>query len=146
MLGDSLVRWAENRAQQRNQLNLQIPDINVIWDGHPSLRVQGLQAAIQHGILQGNKPSIIVVHVGGNNISSSNICQISQILKRAFVSNISQSHYCLDGHNPSFVMAEYTQHPCFCQSNGFKTKTREQKNETDPASVPIRQGNSPQHR
>lgn len=80
MLGDSLVRWAGERAKIKGKDNLGNADIKVIWDGHSSLTVQDLRTAIQHGILRGNKPYVIVLHVGGNNVSSSNTCQIAQIL------------------------------------------------------------------
>ena len=69
MLGDSLVRWAGERAKMKGQDNLGLADLKVIWDGRQSMTVQGLRTAIQHGILRGNKPRIIVLHVGGNNVS-----------------------------------------------------------------------------
>ena len=40
------------------------------WDGHSSMRVQELHSILQFGMLQGRCPSMIVLHLGGNNIDN----------------------------------------------------------------------------
>ncbi|XP_053392992.1 uncharacterized protein LOC128555234 [Mercenaria mercenaria] len=79
VLGDSIVHWAGERAVARNAFK----ENNMDWDGKSGMTVQELHSAIQYSILQGKTPTIIVLHVGGNNISSSNTCQIISIIKKA---------------------------------------------------------------
>ena len=80
MLGDSIVRWAGERAKQKN---LKFAERSVIWDGRSGMKVKELHSAIQHGILKGYKPKIIIVHLGGNDITSSNTCQIISVLTKS---------------------------------------------------------------
>lgn len=80
VLGDSTVRWAGERAKQNSA---KFADRSITWDGRSGMKVQDLHSAIQYGILKGYKPKMIVVHLGGNNLSSSNTCQIISILKKS---------------------------------------------------------------
>ncbi|XP_053390055.1 uncharacterized protein LOC128552982 [Mercenaria mercenaria] len=80
VFGDSLVRWAGERYGSKSINNA---DHKVIWDGKSETRSEELKSAIQRGLLKGYKPSVIIIHVGGNNVSSANTCKIISIVSKA---------------------------------------------------------------
>lgn len=80
ILGDSLVRWAEARAVERGTPNLRQPGVHIVWDGVSSRGIQDLHSAIQYGLLQGQSPAMIILHLAGNNIDNTNTWKIIKCL------------------------------------------------------------------
>ena len=56
------------------------PYFKLGWTQWPPSR--GSPFKIQLGLIQGRHPSMIFVHVGGNNIANTNQCKIIRLLKR----------------------------------------------------------------
>ena len=72
MIGDSILAHAGETADAKVTPNLGLADTDVDWEGHSSMRVQELQSILQFGMLQGRCLSMIVLHLGGNNIDNMN--------------------------------------------------------------------------
>ena len=63
MIGDSILAFA---------WELGLADTDVDWESHSSMHVQELHSILQFGMLQGRCPSMIILHLGGNNIDNMN--------------------------------------------------------------------------
>ena len=70
MIGDPILAHAGETASAKGTPNLGLVDTVVDWDGHSSMRVQELHSILQFGMLQGRCPSMIVLHLRGNNIDN----------------------------------------------------------------------------
>ncbi|MEW8547622.1 MAG: SGNH/GDSL hydrolase family protein [Candidatus Thiodiazotropha sp.] len=81
IVGDSIVRWAEARATERGTPTLTAAGISLNWNGRSSMSTLDLHGVLQFGLLQGLSPSMIVMHLGGNDIDNSNTCKIIKHLK-----------------------------------------------------------------
>jgi hypothetical protein len=80
IVGDSIVHWAGEQFHKRK--HSQFSNKQIDWDGKRGLRVEGLHPILQLGFIQGKAPSIIIIHVGGNNIYNTNQNKIIRILKK----------------------------------------------------------------
>ncbi|KAH3803670.1 hypothetical protein DPMN_131936 [Dreissena polymorpha] len=79
LVGDSHIRWAGERFHSRHRDTFK--NFTISWDGQSGLRVEDLHPVIQLGMIKGRTPEIIFLHVGGNNITSTNQCKTIRIIK-----------------------------------------------------------------
>ncbi|MES9882581.1 MAG: SGNH/GDSL hydrolase family protein [Sedimenticola sp.] len=68
ILGDSIPYWAGERARDRHQANLRIPEIAIGWYGVRGMRLRQLIHSIQLKVVFQTVPRLVVVHMGGNDI------------------------------------------------------------------------------
>ena len=94
VLGDSIVRWAGVQYHERARPS------SIDWSGYSGLKVEELHSKIQHGLLAGKDPKLILIHVGGNNITDTNTCKITRILQR-------EIKYICDTFHDSLVVWTY---------------------------------------
>lgn len=79
ILGSSIIRDAFRAARSRpGGLNLGLerlnPNLNIWWQGYAGLRIQQVHSHIQKMLnLTENPPTILVLHVSGNNIGHTRI-------------------------------------------------------------------------
>ena len=110
MIGDSILAHAGEMASDKGTPNLGLVDTVVDWDGHSLMRVQELHSILQFGMLQGRCPSMIVIHLGGNDIDNmihwKIVNKIRSIAKYIFC-NFPSFSVGLDRHFAAFLLEEH---------------------------------------
>lgn len=95
IIGDSLIKWAEDRAIFRNNYNLGVHDKRLIWSGYRGMHLDELLPKLQHNILFYPVPAMIIIHVGGSdlvNVKQAKLMKsISKVLK--YIAAIFPSSY-----------------------------------------------------
>ena len=83
MLGDSLLDWAGRRAINLGQPNLTLDrlHIRIHWKGQRGMTWDLLRQKLQWvGLHQ--HPSMIVIHLGGNNVLNTTVQKMGRIIRR----------------------------------------------------------------
>jgi hypothetical protein len=84
ILGSSFVYWAHRRACVRpvgRDLGLRRYGVVVSWHGFRGLRVDGVQSEIQQLLNYKPRPTIILLHVGANDLTKLKSVQLILNLK-----------------------------------------------------------------
>ncbi|XP_053401628.1 uncharacterized protein LOC128557690 [Mercenaria mercenaria] len=81
VLGDSIPYWAGVWAQDTNKLNLRLPDLTIDWLGVRGLHWQSFRQQIEAKVLFSSPPSIIFLHLGGNDLTDSTVVQIKRTME-----------------------------------------------------------------
>ncbi|XP_045203614.2 uncharacterized protein LOC123556739 [Mercenaria mercenaria] len=81
VLGDSIPYWAGVRARETGKEHLRLNGLTVEWLGVRGLHWSELRNQIEAKVLFSSPPSIIILHLGGNDITSSTTVQIKIIIR-----------------------------------------------------------------
>ena len=83
MLGDSILFCAGERAISLGQPNLTLDKlhVNVIWKAQSIMTWELLRQELQ-SVSSLQNPSVIVIHLGGNNVLSTSVQKMGRIIKR----------------------------------------------------------------
>lgn len=76
MIGSSIIVHAEEAAIREGRPNLGL-EAKITWEGVSGMKLQGLQQQLQTLMLRNrHDPTIIVMHLGGNNIAVEKIAKV----------------------------------------------------------------------
>lgn len=81
ILGDSIPFWAGKRARDTGKPNLRIRDVTIDWLGVRGLGWKNFRHHIEAKVLFSSPPSIIFIHLGGNDLTSASIVQIKRDMR-----------------------------------------------------------------
>ena len=81
VLGDSIPYWAGERAKETNKPNLKLPDATVAWWGVRGLRWCDFRRAVESQVLLSEPPRIILVHLGGNDLTTLSLLQLKKAME-----------------------------------------------------------------
>ncbi|XP_060590038.1 uncharacterized protein LOC132745207 isoform X2 [Ruditapes philippinarum] len=76
VIGDSIPYWAGNHAIQTGKKNLRLPGQTIAWLGVRGLRWSTLRREIEAKVLLSPAPSLILIHLGGNDLVHSHAYDI----------------------------------------------------------------------
>ncbi|XP_045158268.2 uncharacterized protein LOC123524265 [Mercenaria mercenaria] len=77
ILSDSILYWAGKRANDMGQPNLSLPNNTSIgWFGVRGLKWIDFHRQLQRRMLQNTSLRVIVIHLGGNDLTSISICSL----------------------------------------------------------------------
>lgn len=84
IIGDSLIRWAQERAIFRRAENLGFSreEVQVHWFGKGGMTWDDLKAKIQFLMMHMSTPLMIVIHVGGNSVVEKKLGTIIRSIDR----------------------------------------------------------------
>ncbi|XP_045202245.2 uncharacterized protein LOC123555718 [Mercenaria mercenaria] len=82
ILGDSIPYWAGVRARTTGKPNLRLPGKTIAWRAVRGLRWQTLRNCIEASVLLASPPKILVINLGGNDLTSRSILQIRNVIER----------------------------------------------------------------
>lgn len=82
VLGDSIPYWAGVRAKDTGKANLHLPGKVVAWWAVRGLSWSSFRHNVETQVLFSPPPEIIVIHLGGNDLTSKSIYQIKNIVLR----------------------------------------------------------------
>lgn len=82
VIGDSLVKRAEARANFRNAPNLSLPSRTVRWFGSGGMCWEQLRPKLQLTMIFEPQPAMILVHLGGNNLVETKQAKLMRAIKR----------------------------------------------------------------
>ncbi|XP_060570874.1 uncharacterized protein LOC132729148 [Ruditapes philippinarum] len=81
VLGDSIPFWAGQRAKNTGKPNLRLKDLTIAWWGVRGLRWQSFRHSIESQVLFSSPPSIIIVHLGGNDLADLPILNLKDVIR-----------------------------------------------------------------
>lgn len=83
VLGDSIPFWAGMRAVQRGQPDLRLPEgTTIAWWGIRGMGWRQFIPSLQLDVALRSPPKIIIIHLGGNDITSHTIGGIARLIKQ----------------------------------------------------------------
>lgn len=80
MLGDSIPFWAGTRAVSTGKADLKLDGRTIAWWGVRGLRWSDFRRSVQSQVLLSPSPSVIVLHLGGNDLHELSICKIKRCM------------------------------------------------------------------
>ena len=96
MLGDSILAWAGVYAIQRGTPNLQLPSPHSVgWYGIRGMSWTQFTHSLQLRILFQAPPKVIMIHLGGNDLTHTGILPIFNLIRRGI-------NY-ISGHAPMHI-------------------------------------------
>ncbi|XP_060583688.1 uncharacterized protein LOC132739884 isoform X2 [Ruditapes philippinarum] len=85
ILGDSIPYWAGNYAKNAAKENLGLKDVSIAWWAERGLRWGGFRRLIEMQVLLSFPPSIIFIHLGGNDLVSVNTVQLRLLIEQEII-------------------------------------------------------------
>ncbi|XP_071481802.1 uncharacterized protein [Diadema antillarum] len=82
IMGDSIVRRAKERAAATRQLQLGTP-YTIQWHGQGGARLKDVERMVNNGLRYSAPPSIVVLHLGTNNIGQMDACSCRAAIRTA---------------------------------------------------------------
>ena len=79
---DSIVRRAKERAAATHQLQLGTP-YTIQWHGRGGARLEDVERMANNGLRYSAPPSIMILHLGTNNIGQMDACSCRAAIKTA---------------------------------------------------------------
>lgn len=81
MVGDSIPYWAGVRAVTTAKPNLRIQGKTIAWWGVRGLKWADFRHSIQTQVLLSSPPSIIIIHLGGNDLTSISLIKLKKVIE-----------------------------------------------------------------
>ena len=81
VVGDSLPFWAGEHTKAMGKPNLGIPNISIAWWAVRGLRWSGFRRSVETQVLFSSPPSIIFIHLGGNDLVHENTCELRRTIE-----------------------------------------------------------------
>ena len=81
MIGDSLVNHLENWAVKQSKHNLKLENTEVLWMGKRGMVWAQLRPLIQYQSMHRSAPAMIVIQLGGNDLSYIGIPELVDNIK-----------------------------------------------------------------
>ncbi|XP_056006650.1 uncharacterized protein LOC125660295 [Ostrea edulis] len=83
IIGSSNVHWAQQYAENTNQLDLGLKQFAIIWNGKMGMVWENLSSVVAR-MSKSSPPSILILHCGGNNIGypQNTLKGIQKFMKR----------------------------------------------------------------
>ena len=82
ILGDSIVRRAKERAAATRRLQLGTP-YTIQWHGQGGARLEDVERMVDNRLMFSAPPSLVVLHLGTNNIGQMDACSCRAAIKTA---------------------------------------------------------------
>ncbi|XP_045207519.1 uncharacterized protein LOC123559617 [Mercenaria mercenaria] len=82
ILGDSIPYWAGIRAEATGKPNLRLPGKTIAWWAVRGLHWFSFRRTIEAAVLLSSPPKAIIIHLGGNDLTSLSIFQIKNLINR----------------------------------------------------------------
>ncbi|XP_056009528.1 uncharacterized protein LOC125680186 [Ostrea edulis] len=84
IIGSSIVHWAQQYAENTNQLDLGLKQFAIIWKGKRGMVWENLSSVVARMSKSHIPPSILILHCGGNNIGDpqNTLKGIQKFMKR----------------------------------------------------------------
>jgi lysophospholipase L1-like esterase len=81
VVGDSIPFWAGKRAESTGKVNLSIEGKTIAWWGVRELRWASFRHSVQTQVLLSSPPSVIIIHLGGNDLTSLSLINLKKIME-----------------------------------------------------------------
>ena len=82
ILGDSIPYWAGVRAKSTDKPNLKIPGKTIAWWAIRGLCWSDFRQAVESQVLLCKPPEVIVINLGGNDLSTRSIFQVKNVIQK----------------------------------------------------------------
>ena len=82
ILGDSIERRAKERAAATHRLQLGTP-YTIQWHGQGGARIEDVERMVDNRLMFSAPPSLVVLHLGTNNIGQMDACSCRAAIKTA---------------------------------------------------------------
>ena len=80
IVGDSIVTRAGEWAKQQGKPNLQLQDVAIRWMGKGGMVWQQLLPILQYALLHNERPTMIIIMLGGNDIPYIDTCTLTNTI------------------------------------------------------------------